>query len=80
MSLTYMRNSKGPRMDPCGTLYVILEGSKITISKFTLYNRFKPTNSINLRNQWLSIFSIVYHGQAYQMSFGGQSVSCQSPR
>ena len=27
MSFTYMRNSKGPRMDPCGTPHVILEGS-----------------------------------------------------
>ena len=28
MSFTYMRNSKGPSMDPCVTPYVILERSE----------------------------------------------------
>ena len=28
MSFTYMRNSKGPRIDPCGTPYIVLEGSE----------------------------------------------------
>ena len=41
MSFTYMTNSKGPRIDPCGTPHVILEGPEKQFSKFTINNRFK---------------------------------------
>ena len=48
MSFTYMRNSKGPRMAPCGTPHVILEGSEQHFSKFTLNNRFERYESNQL--------------------------------
>ena len=38
MPFTYMRNIKDPRLDPCGTLRVILEGSEQQFSKFILNN------------------------------------------
>ena len=41
MSFTYMKNSKGPRMDPCGVPHVILEGSEKRFPKFTLNNRLE---------------------------------------
>ena len=41
MSFTYMRDSNGPRMDPCGTPHVILDGSEQQFSKFTLNNRLE---------------------------------------
>ena len=41
MSFTYVRNSNGSGMGPCGTPHVILEGYEQKFSKFTLNNR-KP--------------------------------------
>ena len=41
MQFSYMRNSKGPKIDPCGTPNIIFEGSDKQFSKFTLNNRFE---------------------------------------
>ena len=74
MSFTYIRNCNGPRMDPCGTPHVILEGSEKQLLKFTLNNQFErhDLNQPIAPNIFISIsWSIV------SKPFGAQSVSCQ---
>ena len=40
ISLTYIKNNKGPRIDPCGTPHDMLETSKKEFFKFTGNVRF----------------------------------------
>ena len=40
ISLTYIKNNKGPRIDPCGTPHDMLETSEKEFSKFTINLRF----------------------------------------
>ena len=40
ISLTYIKNDKGPRIDPCGTPHEMLEPSEKELSKFTVNLRF----------------------------------------
>ena len=50
ISLTYIKNNKGPRIDPCDMPHDILENSEKGFSKFTINFRFdrglKPFNSV----------------------------------
>ena len=40
ISLTYTKNNKGPRIDPCGTPHDMLETSEKELSKFIINLRF----------------------------------------
>ena len=40
MSLTYIKNNKGPRIDPCGTPHDMLETSEKKFFKFAVNLRF----------------------------------------
>ena len=40
ISLTFIKNNKGPRIDPCGTPHDMLETSEEEFSKFTVNLRF----------------------------------------
>ena len=42
MPFIYMRNSKRPTMNPCGTHHVIFEGGFFNIQLNLLNNTFKP--------------------------------------
>ena len=40
LSLTYIKNNKGPRIDPCGTPHDMFDTSEMELSKFTVNLRF----------------------------------------
>ena len=64
MSVTYIRKSRGLRIDPCGTPLETSAGSENLFPKLTkkvIWDEIKT-----------------FHGQLYQMSFVNQSESCQS--
>ena len=73
ISLTYIRKSKGPRIDPWGTSHEYFEMLEYLFSMLTKNAHQSNMNETNLeyphKNQLPLIFPKVYNGWSYQTSF-----------
>ena len=80
ISLTYIRKSKGPRIDPWGRPHEIFEMLEYLFSMLKMPDQ-SNMNETNLqyrhKNQLPLIFPKVYYGRSYQTPFEDLSVSYQ---